>query len=307
MVGLKTRLMVLGGAIAVAGLVAAAFLARANPQSAATTAASAPVVASTPHLAYPRPPAGAVVYARQWGGSALALGVVPGSGSTLVQASVLGPQGKGVSGLQISLNGHRGAPCGRGCYRVRLGSAPRTVALRVRSTTWRVPLPTPWPPKDGTAIVRRATSTWRALGSLTVNEYLASDAVHSTTSVWRIQAPDRVAYQVADGWGGIVVGDKRWDRAPRAKRWVESPQTPITQPTPAWVHITDAHVLGTSAVAGRPVWLVSFFDPVTPAWFKVAVDRSTYRTLESHMITTAHFMDDRYSAFNRTRPISPPS
>jgi len=30
--------------------------------------------------------------------------------------------------------------------------------------------------------------------------------VHSTTSSWRVEAPDRVAYQVQGGWAGIVVG-----------------------------------------------------------------------------------------------------
>jgi hypothetical protein len=54
------------------------------------------------------------------------------------------------------------------------------------------------------------------------------------------------------------------------------------------------------------VWNITFFDPGTPAWFAVAVDRKTYRTLQSQMITTAHFMHDVYSSFNSTPPISPP-
>src|SRR5436309_1898403 len=79
------------------------------------------------------PPRGAVVFARQWGGEALALGVVPRPGGALVQASVLGGQGKGVSGLVLSVNGHRAAPCGAGCYRAVLLGKPGSVELRVRS------------------------------------------------------------------------------------------------------------------------------------------------------------------------------
>jgi hypothetical protein len=189
---------------------------------------------------------------------------------------------------------------------VTLAGAPRTVELRVRATSWTVRLPARWPPPNATALVHRASATWRSLQSLTFSERLASDATHAVTSVWRIEGPDRAAYQVSKGWGGVVVGDKRWDRAPGSQRWVESPQTPLTQPTPPWVGTTDAHVLGTDTVSGRPVWRISFFDPGTPAWFEIAVDRSTYRTVESRMITTAHFMHDVYGRFNSTPAIVPP-
>jgi len=296
-------MLVAAGLVLVFGLVAAAFLARPSTQSAATPPAQP--TASEPK-GFPSPPAGAVVFAREWGGSALAFGVVPGHETTLAQASVLGPQGRGTNGLAISINGQRAAACGTGCYRVTLDGAPRTVELRVGATAWAVRLPSPWPPRDGTALVRRASATWRSLQSLTFNERLASDATHSVTSVWRIEGPNRVAYQVVKGWGGVVVGDKRWDRAPGSTRWVESPQTPLTQPTPPWVRTVDAHVLGEGTLAGRPVWRISFFDPSTPAWFEIAVDRSTYRTLESHMVTTAHFMHDVYGRFNATPAIVPP-
>jgi hypothetical protein len=50
---------------------------------------------------FPAPPDGAVVYSRQLGSDALALGVVPRHGSVLAQASVVGPEGRGVSGLAV--------------------------------------------------------------------------------------------------------------------------------------------------------------------------------------------------------------
>ena len=53
---------------------------------------------------------------------------------------------------------------------------------------------------------------------------------------------------------------------------------PLTEPVPAWVRVTDAHVLGTTTVAGRPAWRISFFDPGTPASYTVAIDRQTFRT-----------------------------
>src|SRR5512132_1774670 len=68
---------------------------------------------------FPSPPSGAVVFAREDGANALAVG------PNAVQASVVGPEGTGVSGLPLSLavttaTGHvvraNGTPCGRGCY-----------------------------------------------------------------------------------------------------------------------------------------------------------------------------------------------
>jgi hypothetical protein len=54
------------------------------------------------------------------------------------------------------------------------------------------------------------------------------------------------------------------------------------------------------------VWRVSFFDPGTPAWFDILLDKTTLRTLDLHMTTTAHFTHNVYSSFNRADPISPP-
>lgn len=294
---------VAGSVVVAAGLVGASFAFRSGSSSAP---ASAPARPTGQRPGFPRPPRGAVVYARQWGGDAIALGVVPQEGHVLAQASVLGPQGIGVSGLQVSLNGQAATACGTGCYRTTLRGAPASIEVRVRSTRWQVALPAPWPPRDASALLERAGRVWRSLHSLTLHEHLASDSVHETTSTWRIEAPDRVAYQVVGGYAGIVVGDRRWDRSPTSKRWVPSSQSRLTQPVPAWVRVTDAHVLGTTTVAGRPAWRVSFFDPGTPAWFTVAIDRQTFHTLDSRMTTTAHFMHDVYGSFDATPAIRPP-
>jgi len=297
---------VAGSVVVAAGLVGASFAFRSKPSSAPPAAAQTAATPVGNGPGFPRPPSGAVVYARQWGGDAIALGVVPQKGHVLAQASVLGPQGLGVSGLQVSLNGHAATACGTGCYRTTLRGAPESIDVRVRSTRWHVALPAPWPPRDASALLERAARAWRSLHSLSFHEHLASDPVHSTASAWRIEAPDRVAYQVKGGWAGIVVGARRWDRSPAGKRWVQSAQSRLTQPVPAWVRVTDAHVLGTAIVAGRPAWRISFFDPGTPAWFTVAIDRQTFYTLDSRMTATAHFMHDVYGSFDRTPAIQPP-
>jgi hypothetical protein len=202
--------------------------------------------------------------------------------------------------------------CGDGCYRAsfRPARAPRAVDVTVagrKGMPWHVELPAAWPPRNAKALVVRAGRTWRTLDSLMFDESLASGIDAGVRSTWRVQAPDRVAYHVRGGWAGIVIGARRWDRGPDAKTWQESPQTPLTQPVPPWQSVTDAHVLGEVTYDGRPATRVSFFDPDSPAWFTIVVDSKTHRTLDLHMVTSAHFMHDVFRGFDSTPAIVPPA
>ena len=76
---------------------------------------------------------------------------------------------------------------------------------------------------------------------------------------------------------------------------------------PVWQSETDARVLGGGSVRGRGVWRISFFDPATPAWFEIVVDKQTSRTLDLRMTTTAHFMHERYGSFDEPLAVRPPS
>ena len=301
------------GAVALVAAPIGAALALRPSAGAGATATPAPVASAAPaqpsvRAGFPAPPSGAVVFARQLGADALALGVVPEHGRVLVQASVLGSQGQGASGLPVSFAvgaaRANGTACGPGCYRATLPYAG-AVDVVVRGTRWHVALPTPWPAADANALVLHAGQAWRALQSVTYSERLASGPRRAVTSVWRVTAPDRIAYQVRGGWAGVIVGARRWDRPPGG-RWAASAQSPVTQPQPFWVSAVDAHILAAKTVRGRAVWEVSFFDPGTPAWFDVLLDRETLRTLELHMVTTAHFMHDVYGSFDTTPRVQPP-
>jgi hypothetical protein len=171
--------------------------------------------------------------------------------------------------------------------------------VRVGATRWRVTVP---PVRDGTAFVARATHVWRSLRSLAFSDRLGSDATHVVLSNWRAVAPDRVAYVIPGGYSAVIVGGKRWDRAPGG-RWIESPQTArLRQPVPVWQSATDAHVVGETGKA----WRITFYDARTPAWFEITVDKRTMRTLDLRMTTTAHFMHERYSAFDAKLSVVPP-
>jgi hypothetical protein len=279
-----------------------------------TRAPSAETV-PTVEAGFPAPPQGAVVYSRQLGRNALALGVLPRPGEVVVQASVVGPEGDGVSGLDVTLgNGGQtasGRSCGDGCYRVVLPAEvpPRAIDVVVEGATsarWIVPLPAQWPPRDAAQLVGTAVQTWRSLHSLAFDETLGSGLKNIVRSSWTVEAPDRLTYRIVGGSSAVVIGKRRWDKEP-GQPWKESSQQPLRQPIPPWVGVTDAYVVGNTMSEGRPALVVTFFDPNTPAWFRLVVDRQTHRTLDLRMVATAHFMHDRLHSFDAAPAIRPPT
>ena len=261
-------------------------------------ASPAPAPPATPR--FPAPPPNAVVFSREDGPDALALALVPRGKAVLAQVSVVGQQGNGVPGLAVSIGATRAASCGPGCYRATVPRS-RAIDVDVAGTLWAVALPSPWPPLDASRVVARAAHVWRSLHTLAFSDRLGSDATHVVVSEWHAVAPNRLSYVIRGGYSAVIVGGKRWDRPPGG-RWIESAQTPVRQPVPVWQSATDAHVVGGIGATLR----ITFYDPRTPAWFAITVDARTIRTLDLRMTTTAHFMHERYSAFNAPLAIRPP-
>src|SRR5581483_4392229 len=175
---------------------------------------------------------------------------------TLVRVSVVDPNGDGVAHLRVAVALGTGpfrpaGACGAGCY--QLPALPR-------------------PPARGAGpIVARAAATWNALRTLVWHERLASDPTHALTIVYRAQAPDALAYTIAGASSSVIIDGTRWDRPGPGAPWQRSPQNPpVRQPQPYWQSAVDAYVLGAGTVGGRRVWRVSFFDPLSPAWFEAS-------------------------------------
>lgn len=284
------------------------------PAAPATTTQTTSTTPGSPASgsAFPAPPPGAVVFARQSANDVLALGVVPGK-RLLLQTSVLNGQGKGFPGLGVSFRvGAKQAtaqPCGDGCYRATIVSpgAPKAVEVRVSGTTrrpvaWRVPMPARWPPPDASHIVSRTSRALRSLRTLTIDDSLASGVGKTLYTHWRIAAPDRLTYQIKGGSAAVIIGDTRWDKASPGQKWIKSPQTPIHQVTPFWVSSTNAHVLDETPTT----WRVTFFDPKTPGWYELQIAKSSLRPVSMRMQAAAHFMTEHYSRFNSPLKITPP-
>ena len=297
-------MLVVAGAVLLAALVAGGValtqIRSGNGPSVGTSSLTVGVIAP------PAPPRGALVLAGESGSRAVALAVQP----RRLTATVLAPDGGPLSGLKVSFAaGGRvveATPCGPGCYSARM---PRAARVEVRpsgsrSVVFHVPARTP----SAAAIVARAARATRALKSLVYEESLRSGPAGGLLTTWELQAPDEVEYRIRDGASAIVLGERRWDRDRPGAPWRRSQQLPALRvPEPAWGSLaTNAYVLGDGRVDGRPVRVVSFANPRTPAWFTAWIDRSTYRPLRLRMTAAGHFMTHRYLEFNRPLAIRPP-
>jgi hypothetical protein len=170
---------------------------------------------------------------------------------------------------------------------------------------FRIPASTP----PAAAIVARAARATRALRSLVYTESLRSGPTGGLLTTWRLKAPNEMEYTIRGGADAVVLGERRWDRDKPGAPWRRSEQVPaLTVPQPAWGSVaTNAHLLGTTTLNGRPVWIVSFANPSTPAWFTAWIDRKTSLPLQLRMTAAAHFMFHRYLAFNQPLRIRPPT
>jgi hypothetical protein len=250
-------------------------------------------------------PQGALVLGQEMGSRAVALAI----DKRTLTATVLASSGDAASGLDVSFRaGGRDLPahpCGGGCYRGTVPARPRRVevVLPGGSASFAIPAAT----RPGSAIVARATRVFRSLRSLVYVESLRSGPTGGLVTTWRMAAPDRLSYQIHGGAAAVVIGRRRWDQAKPGAKWVASDSTVLRVPGPTWgSDPTDAHVLGSATVGGRPVWIVSFATPSVPAWFTAWIDKSSYRTLRLRMTAAAHFMYHRYTEFNGPLKIVPP-
>lgn len=255
--------------------------------------------ASQPSRPPPPPPPGAIVLAREAG----PLGIAVAVQAQRVTAIVLSPAGGGLSGLEVTIDGRSTSVCGSGCYAAHVVPG-RTVTVEVagfgptRTAIFALPARAP----TAGALVRRVRAVFSSLRSVTYRERIASDESHALVARWRLEQPNRIMYTIAGGAQGIVIGNRRWDRDTPNGRWIESAQTPLSQPATVWTSATNAHVVAQTS----STLTVAFVDPTIPAYFTVTLDRQTLRLRVLHMTASAHFMTDSYLGFNAPRAIRPP-
>jgi copper transport protein len=244
----------------------------------------------------PLPAKRMVVLAREDGELAIVLAVRPPGG----ELTVMDSSGRGVDGLDVTIGGARAGSCGAGCYGAFFQPRPNvSVTLDGRAFSFQVPES----PHPAGAILARATRAFRRLRSVDYVEDLASSPQDRVIADFTLERPDRLEYRIRRGASGIIIGGRRWDRAPGGK-WISSPQTRTQQPEPIWAGpVTNAYLLETTA----STYLISFLKPFGPAWFTVRFDRKTLLPRDLRMTAAAHFMTHRYTRFNAPARITAPS
>jgi hypothetical protein len=266
----------------------------------------------------PHPPHGALVLAKGHGDLAVALAARRAGSKVRLTGTVVAADGTGLTGLRVrfAVAGRElspAAPCGPGCYAsaTRVGAPVRRVVIalsgrgRPRSTVVFA-LPAHWP-VSAAPLLRGADREFARLRSVVYRERLSSGPRVTSTSVWRKEAPNRLSYRTASGNAGVVIGRRRWDLVV-GSGWKPSLQNPpLVMPSPPWgAGAYDVALLGGGRLGARKIVRFSMFEPTTPAWYTVTLDRKTLRTLSVSMTAAAHFMLDRYVAFNAPRRIKPP-
>ncbi len=269
-------------------VVVVALLTSFRPGVAASRAASAagPLQAALPPAL---PPAGAVVDARELGSVAVAVARTQhGAWVTLV-----GPDGTGLSGRDVRIDGRGVLACGAGCYR---GSAePGPLVVSVGGATLRFDLPAHAP--AAAALLDAVTRRYRSSRSIVFQETLASSPTNREVTRWEVVAPHTLAFTIDNGGQGIVIGARRWDRSSAGANWLKSGQTPLQVTQPYWRRPTNVHRLGGSTL--------TFLDRAIPAWFRVTLD-ARGRPAVMRMTAAAHVMVDRYVSYDVPVVVSPP-
>lgn len=270
-----------------AGIVlAVAVLTELRPGRDVARAAAPPAV--TAPAAPLLPPRDAVVDARELGSIAVGLARVPGQ----AEVTLLGPDGTGLDGRRVTVDGHAASACGPGCYRASASAGPVRVAVDGRAVAFTTPQRAP----DATRLLHAVTRAYRGSKTIVFDERLASSATNAETTRFTVVAPDRLTYVTRGGPSAIVIGARRWDRERPGGALVPSAQTPLQVTQPYWRAPTNAHLVAPG--------VITFLDRRIPAWFRLTV-RGT-RPSRMQMTAAAHFMVDRYVAFDGPVTISPP-
>jgi hypothetical protein len=236
-----------------------------------------------------------VVQAGEIGDWAVALAVrAPGE-----EVIVLGPDGTGVNGLSVAIDGVRAGPCGNGCYGA-FAPVRRTMSVAVGRR--KLDFVVPAHPRPAAALVARATLAFRRLRSVEYLERLASSPRNRVVADFTLERPNRLEYRIRGGASGIVIGSRRWDRSGKGP-WVPSPQEPTPQPEPIWAgHVSNAFLIRSTPSS----YVVAFMKPLGPTWFTVKLDRRTLLPRNLRMTTAAHFMTHVYRSFDAPPRIKPP-
>ncbi|WDT93937.1 copper resistance protein CopC/CopD [Thermoleophilum album] len=207
------------------------------------------------------------------------------------------------------------AQCGPGCWtgtaRVTGGELAVTLADRSAGTARapaRAVLPASFDPggaRRARRALARAERTMRRLPAVAEYETLTSGIGRPVATRYLLVAPDRLAFRFSTGGGGVVIGPRQWRLLPDGR---------VTS-GPYYGRFRSASWFRWSAYARYVAWLgatattirIALFDPATPVWYRLEIDRRSARVRRVRMIAPAHFMTQVFTLPRRVPAIRPPT
>lgn len=200
-------------------------------------------------------------------------------------------------------------PCGPGCFLGRTVLRERgrwrfSVQAEEKQVAFEIPLPA----RDGSELLERLREVWGALRSVQIDEQFRGPGGFAIDTRYRYEAPNRSSRTDSVGRSEITIADRRYEQKRPSGPW-ETGRNPFPTRVPfpfPWVSATvEPRLLEDSTLRGSPVYTLALFDPFG-IWYRIAVDKQTFRPLQDRMRAVGHFMDRSYSRFNEQMAIDAP-
>jgi hypothetical protein len=236
----------------------------------------------------------------------LAVGAQSVSGGA--RFTVLNADGSSPRAAVLVVDGRVARPCpgtGSICYQASVGSGQALSVTVLRAGVAPVTATLELPPAGAApaaGLVAESARALRALDSVRIENDLASDPIHSVHTTFVAQSPDRLSIDVRGGARSRIIGRRRWDFSNGS--WVEQPISPSAEPDPFWA--PGAMAAYVSRRSGTTIEVTEVLAR-GPTFFRLLIDRRTHLVTELHMVTAAHFMQERYLDVNRAGPVLPPA
>lgn len=201
-------------------------------------------------------------------------------------------------------------PCDAGCWRFELDDpgGELTAAVAEDGREFEVTVPIRWRASRSAAaerLLRRAQARMRALETVRMRESLTSGLGTVVRARYRFEAPDRMAYATNTGTDLVAIGKTAYETGPDGeveRRRFGADGFQIDQLLRWSVYGRSVRWLGSADGVAR----IALFDPATPVWYRLEIDRATSRVVGERMIARGHYMSRRYFAFNRPLDVEPP-
>ena len=211
---------------------------------------------------------------------------------------------------EVGVDGAELDSCGVGCWRVAVAEpGPElTATVTDQGRVYAATVPSEWSgSKSGQAerLLGAAQAQMRRLKTLRMRESVTSGVGQAVRLSYRMQAPDRMAYETNTGTDLIAIGKTAYETTGNGeidKRPFGADGFRLDQLFRWTVYGRTARWLGSANGISR----IALFDPASPIWYRLEIDRKTKRIVGERLIAGGHYMTRRYHAFNRRLDLEAP-